>query len=614
MEAARRFICNISIVRETHYGQLTVLKVSTVTSTDNIDPRLCLDNAGGVIVGWWQEVYDDTTNTTTYAQVFAQKINSAGIAQWGPGGVQVCTAAGLRGQPDIVSDGAGGAIIAFMDTRNNVFTPGAEFDEYLNLDIYAQRISNAGNLLWNNAGADVCTATNAQYLEPYQTNNYAISDGAGGAIVVFDDYPLGVDYPGNLYAQKLNSAGIKQWASSGIAVCVASGEQYLSNIISDGAQGLVALWTDMRSTPNSRLYAQQINASGTNTWVADGILISGITDNANGGYITGNAGNYIVSWRGQDTVSASKISAQKINSMGALQWAAAGADVYTNPNNYSIGEPRVVISDSGKVIITWEETTNNNLGPDIYARKLNVNGATPRVAPTISSFFPLSGIPASKVYINGNNLNSTTSVSFGGTEASSFTILMDTAYYIEAVVGAGSSGNITVTKSGVTAVSPNVFTVITPYNDSVSLCPNSGAGIVSNLSGNSYQWQMFTDTGFINLSNVGAFSGVNTRTLQLSNIPAGFAGLQFRCRVNGNTFSRITTIKFLITWTGSLNNDWENAANWGCGSQVPDASTNVVINGGSVIIHSSTTVKSINLKPGANLSVAPGAILNIKEL
>ncbi len=234
--------------------------------------------------------------------------------------------------------------------------------------------------------------------------------------------------------------------------------------------------------------------------------------------------------------------------------------------------------------------------------------------PLITEFAPITGVAGTTVTIRGDNLNNVTAVSFGGTPASSFSILVDTAYYINAVVGSGSSGNIAVTNANGSSISANVFTLITSgVNDTITLCPNGSVNIVSNLTGDSYQWQISSDTGYTNLINFNFFYGVNSKNLQISNIPDSFSGSRFRCVVNGNTVSKITTLTFALIWTGNINNNWDDIQNWGCAVKVPDANTEVIITNGTVLLNNSTTVKSIRVSPGATLIVSPGVDLIIKN-
>ncbi|HET6766416.1 MAG TPA: IPT/TIG domain-containing protein, partial [Chitinophagaceae bacterium] len=83
--------------------------------------------------------------------------------------------------------------------------------------------------------------------------------------------------------------------------------------------------------------------------------------------------------------------------------------------------------------------------------------------PTITSFTPLSGGAGTSITITGTNLTGATAVSFGGVAASSFTV--NSATNIAAVVGAGASGNVSVTTPGGTAISSGfTFNTVTGIN------------------------------------------------------------------------------------------------------------------------------------------------------
>jgi hypothetical protein len=355
------------------------INVSNNTAREHSFARLCLDGSGGIIVTWSSEIYDNVNEVYTYLQVFAQRYNSTGVAQWAAGGVQLSTAAGFRYFSEIVTDGAGGAIIFFIDTRNSTYLPGAD-EEFPNIDIYAQRISAAGNRLWTDNGADICTETNIQHIEPQRKKRYAVSDGAGGAIVVFEDYRTSNAGTSDLYTQRINSSGTKQWTAAGVFVCVASDYQSVINVVSNGAQGIVVAWHDERSS-NERIYAQQVNASGTTLWTTNGVLLSGATNSANynGHFQPDGLGNYIATWH--TNYKPELIKAQKLDATGVVQWTTGGVSVYTNPNSYLSFDPppnaEVVISENGKAIVTWNENRGGASQTDIYARKLEPNGTLP---------------------------------------------------------------------------------------------------------------------------------------------------------------------------------------------------------------------------------------------
>jgi len=80
------------------------------------------------------------------------------------------------------------------------------------------------------------------------------------------------------------------------------------------------------------------------------------------------------------------------------------------------------------------------------------------VLPTISSFTPTSGSVGTVVTITGNNLKGATKVTFGGVNATLFSVVSDTE--ITATVPTGAkTGKIQVTTTGGTAASSTSFTV-----------------------------------------------------------------------------------------------------------------------------------------------------------
>ena len=59
------------------------------------------------------------------------------------------------------------------------------------------------------------------------------------------------------------------------------------------------------------------------------------------------------------------------------------------------------------------------------------------------------------------------------------------------------------------------------------------------------------------------------------------------------------------TWTGAVSAAWENPGNWACGI-VPDATTNVTINSGSVIVNSNAICRSLTIMPGVIFTTNAG--------
>ena len=119
-------------------------------------PRIISDGAGGAIITW-----HDIRNGTDNADIYAQRIDAQGKPQWTINGITLCNEANAQNSPIITTDSAGGAIIIWQDYRTNY------------ADLYAQRVNNKGDVLWNNNGVLVCGVSGAQ------GNPVVINDGVG---------------------------------------------------------------------------------------------------------------------------------------------------------------------------------------------------------------------------------------------------------------------------------------------------------------------------------------------------------------------------------------------------------------------------------------------------
>jgi hypothetical protein len=200
------------------------------------------DGTGGVFVCW-----QDQSHTGEH-KVFIQHIDGQGNMVWDPFGVRP----GVSNQevnPQMIPDGANGAIIAWEDSSNGI----------RQVDILAQRVNGAGTRLW---GASV-TVTDA----PNEQNYFSIVPGGnGGAIVVWTDArnwpsPTGLD----VYAQSLDGSGNPQWQTNGTPVSQPASQtsQAFPTLVSDNAGGAMAFWEDTRNSGNSTdIYGQGLAALG----------------------------------------------------------------------------------------------------------------------------------------------------------------------------------------------------------------------------------------------------------------------------------------------------------------------------------------------------------------
>jgi hypothetical protein len=248
--------------------------------------------------------------------MFAQRINSSGAVQWTANGAAICTAPNDRYSPKIVSDGAGGAVIAWSDMRSG----GAWSD----MDIYVQRVDPAGAVQWAVNGVPICTAAGTQYAPTI------ISDGAGGAIVAWEDSRdslSGYD----IYAQRIDPSGTVKWTANGAKICTEASNQSTPTMIMDGAGGAIITWYDRRSGSKYDIYAQRISAPGNVLWTTDGEAICVSPGDKYSPVITGDgAYGAIIAWQDYREGSAA-IYVQRVHDTPPAGPGLSYAKAYPNP-------------------------------------------------------------------------------------------------------------------------------------------------------------------------------------------------------------------------------------------------------------------------------------------
>jgi len=329
-------------------------------SDDQRDLVVVSDGSGGTIITW-----EDKRSGANY-DIYAQRVDSSGIPQWTANGVAICTASDYQYDPAIVTDGSGGAIITWWDKRSGTSE-----------DIYAQRVNPSGIPQWTANGVAICTDSDYLY------DPVIVSDGAGGAIIIWQDYRSGGAYS-DIYAQRVNASGVPQWTANGVAVCTASSNQWdpvivsdgsggaIIVIVSDGSGGAIITWWDQRSGTNDDIYAQRVNPSGIPQWTANGVAISTAGNSQRDpAVVSDGSGGAIITWEDRRSGFNWDIYAQRVNPSGVPQWTANGVAVCTASHNQD--EPGVVTDGSGGAIITWEDY-RSGINEDIYAQRVNPSG------------------------------------------------------------------------------------------------------------------------------------------------------------------------------------------------------------------------------------------------
>jgi hypothetical protein len=301
---------------------------------------------GGAIVVWVDGRGD--------LNIYAQKVDSLGNSVWRGQGVEICGASFEQNLPKITGDGTGGAVIVWEDGRTQ-----------LDIDLYAQRIDATGDALWVPDGVALSTET------ADQENPQITSDGAEGAIVVWEDKRDEATQETDIYAQRIDSLG-NVWAPGGIPICTTAATQHQVQIASDGTGGAYIAWMDYRSGPFSfHIYMQHVDANGTPLWTADGIPICTAPNSRHTLHmIADGEGGAIIAW--SDRRDWYDIYAQKVDADGNTLWTANGAGVCIYPQWQYLC--KLAPDGGGGAICVWQDDRDGQW--DIYARRISAAGDT----------------------------------------------------------------------------------------------------------------------------------------------------------------------------------------------------------------------------------------------
>ena len=210
-----------------------------ICDTDYIqeNAKLEYDNRFGAVLVWlgWLNF------TREVASVMTQSIDSLGTSRWPSNGIRLNNGSDMQEMPDFTVDSDGGSIIAWLEYGWGVSFPCSR----------VQRISPLGQAMWV-GGRTI--SDNGDCL-----NIFTTTDGDDGALFVWADRRADA---GNVYTQNINSVGTLCWPAEGIPISTVAGMQTGCTICSDGAGGAMMAWQDLRNGTDFDIYAASVNSSG----------------------------------------------------------------------------------------------------------------------------------------------------------------------------------------------------------------------------------------------------------------------------------------------------------------------------------------------------------------
>ena len=366
-------------------------------------PRVTDDGTGGAIA-----IYEDIKGSNQH-DFYVQKISPDGNALWGEKGV--LTGSGYKEcdsfhELHMVGDGFGGAIIAWSAYPSKPDwkqPPGQRQIPYLT---HITRVDSEGSILWqkevrgvdhmvsDNAGGAIIATDNSYnartllvtkldsdggfpwgedgvslYIDEYQANSLQlVSGGDGGAIIAWQERTGKPDEKVTcIYTQKINTEGSQSWGQDGVLLYTSSEEAGAEELrlIGDGSGGAIATWMQVPQgkvedgSPKASLFdicAQCVDAQGNTLWIDNGIRL-GITEGGgrhpvNRVITSDGAGGAIAVWEDLRK-GLTSVYAQRIDARGNIQWQPGGEEVCYIDTNSSFWPYMAVSDGSGGAIISF---------------------------------------------------------------------------------------------------------------------------------------------------------------------------------------------------------------------------------------------------------------------
>ena len=306
---------------------------STVGQTT---PTMVTDGHGGAIVAW--------RDFRTGLSVFAERYAPDGTSMWSPAGIAVCDAGSAEEGASLLPDGDGGVYITWMDHRLGLHTP----HDILFTD-FAQHIVADGTRAWGSMGVPI--SSDVVYQPPS-----IVSSGANGTLIAW-----GSD---GMRMQRLDALGAPLLGANGVVVNGMT--RYI--VASDGAGGVISTHGHVVSGQQSNLYAQRADGSGNLLWgEADNRLVAAATS-IDDMAPDGEGGVYIAGTDNGD------VFVQRLDASGnpAFGWSTDGLDVSPVPGVQS--RPRLLVNGSQGCIVAWQDARNAASADDIYAQRVTAVG------------------------------------------------------------------------------------------------------------------------------------------------------------------------------------------------------------------------------------------------
>lgn len=312
--------------------------------------RIVADENQDLFIAW-----EDFRNGV-YWNLFGQKIDLAGNYKWEPGGLDIF--AGVEEnhhRPDIVPDGLGGLLFVYQKFSS----------ESQGTDIYRGRLNAGGELLFH---FSTC------YSQDEQLNPRIVRKGSK-AILVWEDRRYG---NWDVYAQMIRLRdGILEWGINGVPVVKTAADERTPVVISSASYNYQVFSWLRGDLGKQQIYVQKLDNVGQRQWELEGKQICGVsTSQSEPAILPDDSGGLWCSWTDRRAAGSADVFVQHINGSSKTLFPKSGLRLAADhiSKEIKLTETKIISSRDGNFFLAWEDYRNGQKNPDIYLQKLDPVG------------------------------------------------------------------------------------------------------------------------------------------------------------------------------------------------------------------------------------------------
>lgn len=341
----------------------------------NAAPKVTCTPAGNSIIAWSSGDY-----------ITMQKLNSAGLKQWGENGINVTTA-NQTSWPQLLSVGNDDFIMKYFDDAGSF--------PYPTRHVYAQRFNSTGTGVW----ASPALISDAGGIAGFNQIFSFINDGNDGFFIAWHD-----DRDNNLlsssFVQHVSSSGQVLFPNDGVEVTTLGGNHHFYPYIAcpDGSSDVYVFWNEMNSNQTTNgIYGQKISASGNRVWGNNGIAFIPLSSSTITPWAADKTGEQdVVLFFSEGNSASQDLKAMRISTTGTFVWP--GQFVTISSATSSKSQLEMSKFANGQWIVAWADNrTDIN---DVYAQNFSIEG-------TIGPYEPTFGNIQGHITLTGGNGNVT---------------------------------------------------------------------------------------------------------------------------------------------------------------------------------------------------------------